>query len=49
MKDTVVALNSVNVERAFEALARIFTARGECTVTVKSIRKRDEVQKEETA
>lgn len=49
MKDTVIAVNSLNVEKAFEALARILTARGEATVTVKSIKKKDEVQKDETA
>ena len=41
MKDTVIAVNSLNVEKAFEALARILTARGEATVTVKSIKKKD--------
>ncbi|GKG99399.1 hypothetical protein CE91St54_13310 [Hungatella hathewayi] len=49
MKDTVIAVNSLNAEKAFEALARILTARGEATVTVKSIKKKDEVQKDETA
>ena len=49
MKDTVIAVNSLNAEKAFEALARILTARGEATVTVKSIKKKAEVQKDETA
>ena len=49
MKDTVIAVNSLNAEKEFEALSRILTARGEATVTVKSIKKKDEVQKDETA
>ena len=49
MKDTVIAVNSLNVEKAYEALARIMTARGEATVTEKSIKKNDEVQNDETA
>lgn len=48
MKDTVVTVNSLNVERAFESIARIFTARGGVTITVKSIKKKEE-QKDETA